>query len=41
MTLDTPRSRSLYGSLLLHRNGKFALIVGLVALFFYCAAAGP
>ena len=32
MTLDTPFQRSLYGSPLRQRNGKFALIVGLVAL---------
>jgi RsiW-degrading membrane proteinase PrsW (M82 family) len=33
--LDIPLQRSLYGSPLLNRNGKFALILGLVALFFY------
>jgi RsiW-degrading membrane proteinase PrsW (M82 family) len=35
VTLDTPFQRSLYGSPLQHRHGKFALIAGLVALFFY------
>jgi RsiW-degrading membrane proteinase PrsW (M82 family) len=35
MTLDTPLQRSLYGSPLRHRNGKFALIAGVVALFLY------
>lgn len=39
MTLETPLQRSLYGSPLLRRNGKLALIVGLVALFLYALPA--